>query len=88
MPVNANGTKHEFHTAAEQTIADEMAAYDELPEELRKAIGTFPLRASAVELRDKLAEGATIEEALARYRYNLRRIPLSFVRDQPKAAER
>ena len=84
MPANANGTRHGLSAIAGKSLEEEMAAFDELPHVVREAMNYFPLRASAVELIDKIKEGVTVEEIMARYRFNLRMFPLSFVKLKAK----
>jgi hypothetical protein len=61
---------------------EEMEAYDQLPPELREAIGNAPVSAAATPVLKLLREGRSPEEVLAIIRRNVARIPLSFVREE------
>jgi hypothetical protein len=71
---------HGLHAFDERTPQEEMEAFDELPWQLRELLNKCQLRASAIEFRDKLKAGASLQEALARFRFNMARIPFSFVK--------
>jgi hypothetical protein len=61
---------------------EEMKAYDQLPPELRAALGNAPVSAAATPVLKLLREGRSPEEVLAIIRRNVAKIPLSFVKEE------
>lgn len=82
---NGRGVTHGLSKIERNPPEVEMAAFDELPFAVRLALNTFPLPASAVEIRGEIQKGASVKEVLRRSAINRRQIPLSFVKERGNA---